>query len=46
MFSPFAAATPATEVESKKANSDDGIDQLRDQLSAMQKRLESLEKKG
>jgi polyhydroxyalkanoate synthesis repressor PhaR len=45
MFSPFVAATPTTELAPKKANSEDDIDQLRNQLSDMQKRLESLAKK-
>jgi polyhydroxyalkanoate synthesis repressor PhaR len=45
MFSPFVAATPATESPPKKANSEDDIDDLRTQLSDMQKRLESLAKK-
>jgi polyhydroxyalkanoate synthesis regulator protein len=45
MFSPFANATPATDLAPKKANSEDDIGQLRDQLSEMQKRLESLAKK-
>jgi polyhydroxyalkanoate synthesis regulator protein len=45
MFSPFAGATPATDLTPKKANSEDDIDQLRNQLSDMQKRLESLAKK-
>jgi polyhydroxyalkanoate synthesis repressor PhaR len=43
MFSPFAAVT--TETPSKKPNSEEDIDQLRNQLSDMQKRLESLAKK-
>jgi polyhydroxyalkanoate synthesis regulator protein len=46
MFSPFAgAAATASESPSKKANSEDDIDELRNQLSDMQKRLESLAKK-
>jgi polyhydroxyalkanoate synthesis regulator protein len=45
MFSPFAGTTPTTEALPKKANSEDDIDQLRNQLSDMQKRLESLAKK-
>jgi polyhydroxyalkanoate synthesis repressor PhaR len=44
MFSPFVAA-PATESLPKKANSEDDIDALRNQLTDMQKRLESLAKK-
>jgi len=43
MFSPFAAVTADT--APKKANSEDDIDALRNQLSDMQKRLESLAKK-
>jgi polyhydroxyalkanoate synthesis repressor PhaR len=46
MFSPFAPATPATDLAPKKANSEDDIGQLRDQLSEMQKRLETLAKKS
>ena len=45
MFSPFAGATPTADTAPKKANSEDDIDQLRNQLSDMQKRLESLAKK-
>jgi polyhydroxyalkanoate synthesis regulator protein len=45
MFSPFAGATATTELAPKKANSEDDIDELRNQLSDMQKRLESLAKK-
>jgi polyhydroxyalkanoate synthesis repressor PhaR len=45
MFSPFAGATATTDLAPKKANSEDDIGQLRDQLSDMQKRLESLAKK-
>jgi polyhydroxyalkanoate synthesis repressor PhaR len=46
MFSPFAgAAATASESAPKKANSEDDIDELRNQLSDMQKRLESLAKK-
>ena len=45
MFSPFAGATPTTESAPKKANSEEDIDQLRNQLSDMQKRLKSLAKK-
>jgi polyhydroxyalkanoate synthesis repressor PhaR len=44
MFSPFAAV--AAEAPSKKANSEEDIDDLRSQLSDMQKRLESLAKKS
>ena len=46
MFSPFAGAAAAAELPPKKANSEDDIDELRSQLSDMQKRLESLAKKG
>jgi polyhydroxyalkanoate synthesis repressor PhaR len=46
MFSPFVPATSATESAPKKANSEDDIDDLRTQLSDMQKRLETLAKKG
>jgi polyhydroxyalkanoate synthesis repressor PhaR len=46
MFSPFANATPATELPLKKANSEEDIDDLRNQLSDMQKRLETLAKKA
>jgi polyhydroxyalkanoate synthesis repressor PhaR len=45
MFSPFTGATPTTESAAKKPNSEEDIDQLRNQLSDMQKRLESLAKK-
>jgi polyhydroxyalkanoate synthesis repressor PhaR len=45
MFSPFAAATLPAESLPKKANSEGDIDDLRSQLSDMQKRLESLAKK-
>jgi len=45
MFSPFAGTATATESPPKKANSEDDIDELRNQLSDMQKRLESLAKK-
>jgi polyhydroxyalkanoate synthesis repressor PhaR len=46
MFSPFAGAAPTAESSPKKVNSEDDIDELRNQLSDMQKRLESLAKKG
>jgi polyhydroxyalkanoate synthesis regulator protein len=42
MFVPFTGAKPAAELPPKKANSEDDIDELRTQLSDMQKRLESL----
>jgi polyhydroxyalkanoate synthesis repressor PhaR len=45
MFTPFAGATLPTESPPKKANSEGDIDDLRSQLSDMQKRLESLAKK-
>jgi polyhydroxyalkanoate synthesis repressor PhaR len=45
MFSPFGGVAAATESPPKKANSEDDIDELRNQLSDMQKRLESLAKK-
>lgn len=45
MFSPFAGVTPTADTSPKKANSEDDIDNLRTQLSDMQKRLESLAKK-
>ena len=45
MFSPFAGATATGEAPPKKANSEGDIDELRTQLSDMQKRLESLAKK-
>jgi polyhydroxyalkanoate synthesis repressor PhaR len=46
MFSPFVSATPTAESPPpKKPNSEDDIDELRSQLSDMQKRLESLAKK-
>jgi polyhydroxyalkanoate synthesis regulator protein len=44
MFTPFAS-TALTAESPKKANSEDDIDDLRSQLSDMQKRLESLAKK-
>jgi polyhydroxyalkanoate synthesis repressor PhaR len=47
MFSPFAGGTPTTQASpAKKANSEDDIDELRTQLSDMQKRLETLAKKS
>jgi len=45
IFSPFASAISASESGPKKATSPDDIDELRTQLSEMQKRLESLAKK-
>jgi polyhydroxyalkanoate synthesis repressor PhaR len=45
IFSPFATAISASESGPKKATSPDDIDELRTQLSEMQKRLESLAKK-
>jgi len=46
MFSPFAGTPAAGSRSPKKANSEDDIDELRNQLSDMQKRLESLAKKS
>jgi polyhydroxyalkanoate synthesis repressor PhaR len=49
IFSPFAGAVPPTEPAPsapKKANATDDIDELRTQLSDMQKRLDTLAKKG
>ena len=46
MFSPFAGAAATAELPAKKPNSEGDIDELRSQLSDMQKRLESLAKKG
>jgi polyhydroxyalkanoate synthesis repressor PhaR len=45
MFSPFAGAALPADSLPKKANSEGDIDDLRSQLSDMQKRLESLAKK-
>jgi polyhydroxyalkanoate synthesis repressor PhaR len=46
VFSPFTGATPPTvEGAARKANSGDDIEDLRTQLSDMQRRLESLAKK-
>jgi polyhydroxyalkanoate synthesis regulator protein len=45
MFSPFAGVTPAADAATKTAPSEGDIDDLRSQLSDMQKRLESLAKK-
>jgi polyhydroxyalkanoate synthesis regulator protein len=45
MFSPFAGAKPAADLPTKKANSEHDLDELRNQLSDMQKRLESLASK-
>ena len=45
MFTPFAGVTPTADLAPKKANSEGDIDDLRNQLSDMQKRLESLAKK-
>jgi polyhydroxyalkanoate synthesis repressor PhaR len=45
MFSPFAGVTPTTDAATKTAPSEGDIDDLRSQLSDMQKRLESLAKK-
>jgi polyhydroxyalkanoate synthesis repressor PhaR len=46
MFSPFAGAKAAAELPPKKPNSEGDIDELRSQLSDMQKRLDSLAKKA
>jgi polyhydroxyalkanoate synthesis repressor PhaR len=47
MFSPFTGKAPPTaELAPKKAPAEDDIDTLRNQLSDMQKRLESLAKKS
>jgi len=46
VFSPFAGAAATVELPPKKPNSEGDIDELRSQLSDMQKRLESLAKKG
>jgi polyhydroxyalkanoate synthesis repressor PhaR len=45
MFTPFAGVPPTADLPPKKANSEGDIDELRNQLSDMQKRLESLAKK-
>ncbi len=45
MFSPFAAVTPTADAALKKPASEGDIDDLRSQLSDMQKRLKSLAKK-
>jgi polyhydroxyalkanoate synthesis repressor PhaR len=45
IFSPFTSAISAHEGGPKKATSPDDIDELRTQLSEMQKRLESLARK-
>jgi len=46
VFSPFANAAPVAESAPKKGACPDDIDELRSQLSDMQKKLESLAKKG
>jgi polyhydroxyalkanoate synthesis repressor PhaR len=46
IFSPFAGAAPPVEPAPRKTNSVDDIDELRNQLSDMQKRLDSLAKKS
>jgi polyhydroxyalkanoate synthesis repressor PhaR len=46
VFSPFASAAPVAESAPKKGACPDDIDELRSQLSDMQKKLESLAKKG
>ncbi len=45
MFSPFVGGVPA-EAQPKKLNSESDIDELRSQLSDMQKRLDTIVKKG
>jgi polyhydroxyalkanoate synthesis repressor PhaR len=45
MFSPFTGAALTADSAAKKPSSEDDLDQLRNQLSDMQKRLESLAKK-
>jgi polyhydroxyalkanoate synthesis repressor PhaR len=45
VFSPFANTLPAPESNPKKPASSEDIDELRNQLSEMQKRLESLAEK-
>jgi polyhydroxyalkanoate synthesis regulator protein len=42
MFVPFTGAKSTAELPAKKPNSEDDIDELRNQLSDMQKKLESL----
>ena len=46
IFSPFATAAPASELRAPSTGSSDEIDKLRNQLSEMQKKLESLAKKS
>lgn len=46
VFSPFASKVPVAESAPKKANCSEDIDELRSQLSDMQKKLEALAKKG
>jgi polyhydroxyalkanoate synthesis repressor PhaR len=46
VFSPFSGAAAASDGSPKKAASSDDIDELRSQLSEMQKKLESLAKKS
>jgi polyhydroxyalkanoate synthesis repressor PhaR len=46
MFSPFASTSPAADAPPATAIVADDIDELRSQLSDMQRRLESLAKKG
>jgi polyhydroxyalkanoate synthesis repressor PhaR len=46
IFSPFATAAPVSEPGSSSIGSSDEIDKLRNQLSEMQKKLESLAKKN
>ena len=44
IFSPFSGAVPPAEPPPRKTNSADDIDELRNQLSDIQKRLDSLAK--
>jgi polyhydroxyalkanoate synthesis repressor PhaR len=46
MFSPFVPTAANAELPPKKANSEGDLDELRSQLSDMQKRLDSLAKKS
>ena len=46
VFSPFAGTAAIAESPPKKANSEGDIDEMRSQLSDMQKRLDSLAKKS
>jgi polyhydroxyalkanoate synthesis repressor PhaR len=46
MFSPFVASVPTADPTSKRSNPSQDLDDLRNQLSEMQKRLDSLENKN